>query len=197
MTAMYDTELFGHWWHEGPQWLKAVLRHLATDKQIDLTTCRAYLDTNANDAMEQNRVRLPEGSWGEGGFHSIWLNPDTVWMWEMIYKAEREMGELANKYGHLEEAARPLKQAARELLLLEASDWPFVTSTKGAPDYAEARVKAHFVNFEELARLVRAIGGGDKSVVENPSPWRVLSEVETRDNPFPAIDPLLWAAEET
>ena len=194
VTAMYDTELFGHWWHEGPQWLKAVLRHLAQNPDVQLTTCRAYLadaQTAAPDAKPEI-VRLPEGSWGEGGFHSIWLNSKTEWMWEKIYEAEREMTDLADNYGHLESAARPLKQAARELLLLEASDWPFVTSTGGAPDYAEARIKAHFVNFEELARLVRAIGENDTEITENPSPWRVLDEVETRDNPFADVRPDYW-----
>ena len=192
VTAMYDTELFGHWWHEGPLWLKAVLRHLAHDPDVHLTTCRAYLQENVSADAPKEIVRLPEGSWGEGGFHSIWLNAQTEWMWEAIYQAEREMSDLAAKYGHLESVARPLKQAARELLLLEASDWPFVTSTGGAPDYAEARVKAHFVNFEELAHLVRALGENDMQTAENPSPWRVLKEVETRDNPFPDVNPLLW-----
>ena len=28
VVAAFDTELFGHWWHEGPQWLEVVLRAL-------------------------------------------------------------------------------------------------------------------------------------------------------------------------
>ena len=28
VVAAYDTELFGHWWHEGPAWLEGVLRAL-------------------------------------------------------------------------------------------------------------------------------------------------------------------------
>ena len=28
VVACFDTELFGHWWHEGPDWLAAVLRAL-------------------------------------------------------------------------------------------------------------------------------------------------------------------------
>src|SRR6185436_7777608 len=28
VVAAFDTELFGHWWHEGPAWLAAVLRAL-------------------------------------------------------------------------------------------------------------------------------------------------------------------------
>jgi 1,4-alpha-glucan branching enzyme len=192
VTAMYDTELFGHWWHEGPRWLKAVLRLMASDPAFDLTTCEAHLRGVSEAEARDRVVPLPEGSWGEGGFHWIWLNPDTSWMWERIYAAERTMGELAARYADVPEAARPLKQAARELLLLESSDWPFVTSTKGAPDYAEARVKAHHLNFTLLSQMVRALGEGEEV---GPSPWYSLEEVEARDNPFPDVDPRWWRRE--
>jgi 1,4-alpha-glucan branching enzyme len=188
ITAMYDTELFGHWWHEGPGWLKEVLRGMARDPAFRLTTCAEHLDTLPPAPERGPLVSLPEGSWGEGGFHWIWLNPDTAWMWERIYDAERQMADLA-QYAHHPEAARPLKQAARELLLLEASDWPFVTSTKGAPDYAEARVKTHHLNFVEIAKLVRAAAQGEPT---DPSPWQTLAEVETRDACFPDVDPSWW-----
>lgn len=194
VTAMYDTELFGHWWHEGPRWLKAVLRHMASDTQINLTTCRAHLNTVSDDEARTQIVALPEGSWGEGGFHYIWLNKDTAWMWKRIYQAERDMGDLAARYAHNPAALRPLKQAARELLLLESSDWPFVTSTHGAPDYAESRVKAHFVNFELLARLTRDVGENAPEAAEL-SPWQVLAEIETRDSPFPDVNPVWWQAQ--
>ena len=133
ITSLYDTELFGHWWSEGPRWLKAVLRALALDPAINLTTCSAHLHNIAATERRENLVSLPEGSWGEGGFHWVWLNADTQWMWERIYDAERRMGELVAKYADNSDVARPLQQAARELLLLESSDWPFVTTTKGAP----------------------------------------------------------------
>lgn len=189
VTAMYDTELFGHWWHEGPGWLKAVLRAMALDPAFHLTTCGEHLRT-LPDEERRSLVSLPEGSWGEGGFHSTWLNPDTAWMWELIYQAEVQMVDLATRYANNPAVARPLRQAARELLLLESSDWPFVTSTKGAPDYAQARVKAHAVHFDEIAKLVRAIGEGRPT---ESSPWQALAEVEARDNPFADVDPAWWS----
>jgi 1,4-alpha-glucan branching enzyme len=192
VTAMYDTELFGHWWHEGTRWLKAVLKAMAADPAFHRTTCRGCLDAlpDGADARGGPIVSLPEGSWGEGGFHWIWLNPETQWMWERIYAAEREMAALARAHGDDPAAARPLRQAARELLLLESSDWPFVTSTGGAPDYAAARVRSHAVNFEEIAKLVRAVAAGE---AVGDSPWKTLAEVEARDNPFPDIDPAWWS----
>ncbi len=190
VTAMYDTELFGHWWHEGPHWLKAVLRLMAGDPAFDLTTCASHLQTISRDEVQSRLVALPEGSWGEGGHHWIWLNQSTAWMWEKIYEAEQQMAGLVRLYGTDPAAARPLRQAARELLLLESSDWPFVTSTGGAPDYAEARVKVHHVNFIEIAKIARRAAGEGEPL--DDSPLRTLAEVETRDNPFPDIDPLVW-----
>lgn len=190
VSALYDTELFGHWWHEGPRWLKSVLRLMAADPDFDLTTCEAHLPTITDDEARSRLVSLPEGSWGEGRHHWIWLNESTAWMWEKIYDAEQQMSELARKYASNPDAARPLQQAARELLLLQSSDWPFVTSTGGAPDYAEARVKVHHVNFTEIAKIVRRAGGDGEPL--DDSPLQTLAEVETRDNPFPDIDPAVW-----
>ena len=38
-VAAFDTELFGHWWHEGPAWLEAVLRALPA-AGVRVTTLR-------------------------------------------------------------------------------------------------------------------------------------------------------------
>jgi len=39
VVAAYDTELFGHWWHEGPAFLERVLR-LLPRAGVRLTTLR-------------------------------------------------------------------------------------------------------------------------------------------------------------
>ena len=33
ITALFDAELFGHWWFEGPQWLDLLIRKLVYDQQ--------------------------------------------------------------------------------------------------------------------------------------------------------------------
>jgi predicted glycosyl hydrolase (DUF1957 family) len=33
-------------------------------------------------------MRLPEGSWGKKGNHSVWINDRNRFMWEMEYRAE-------------------------------------------------------------------------------------------------------------
>jgi len=188
VCAPFDTELFGHWWWEGPQWLGAVLERLAERDQVQLLTGSEYLEKSPASVI----VSLPEGSWGKGGFHFIWLNEDTKWTWKHVYNAEREMIALAGKYADSDDQdlQRILKQAARENLLLQSSDWQFLISTWSARDYAELRFDYHFHAFERLKTLAEK-QGQNKSLT--PGDWAFLEECETRDQVFPDIDVSFWA----
>jgi 1,4-alpha-glucan branching enzyme len=186
LTAMYDTELYGHWWHEGAEWLYHAIQRLAEDEDIRRVTCGEYLAENPAHTV----VSLPEGSWGEGGYHWIWLNEWTYWTWDKIYECEQEMTALAREYGDNPRVATILKQAARELLLLESSDWQFNISTWAARDYAEERVRYHYGKFTALAALVRRAAAGEEI---EPGAWNELGEAEDRDRCFPDVEPKWWA----
>lgn len=157
LVAPFDTELFGHWWFEGPRFLEKVLSRLAQDPEVELLTCGERLEARPPTTV----VSLPEGSWGQGGFHWIWLNPDTEWTWPHIYRCEAafaEIRELASRGGDL---ARVVAQAARELLLLQASDWQFLISTWSARDYAEMRFSEHVGDFSRLVDVARRLAAGE------------------------------------
>jgi 1,4-alpha-glucan branching enzyme len=185
ISSNYDTELFGHWWFEGVDWLKAVLRGLAQSETVDLTTASTYVDEHQPDQV----IALPESSWGTGGNHFTWLNVDTQWMWEPIHAAERRMETLAELYPDaVGEQRDVLNQAARELLLLQSSDWPFLVTTGQAKEYASQRFTDHVERFNSLADLAES---GD----DLPQPDREFLEVlAERDNPFDRIDYRNFAA---
>ena len=144
IAALYDTELFGHWWFEGPEWLYHVLKKLA------LSPIRPATAGEALERFEPSAViALPEGSWGKGGFHWIWLNDDTSWIWAKIYRIEAAAASFEPRLDRLDR--RLLKQFFREKLLLESSDWPFLISTWSARDYAENRAADHFERALTLA----------------------------------------------
>jgi 1,4-alpha-glucan branching enzyme len=148
VVSLYDTELFGHWWFEGPEWLYLVLKGLSRSSVVPAT------GSSVLESMPpQTVVSLPEGSWGQGGFHWIWLNDETSWIWEDIYRIEDEAARLGNGKGC---PPRLLKQFFREKFLLESSDWPFLISTVSAGDYARTRATEHFDRALALARLLRA-----------------------------------------
>ena len=149
VAALYDTELFGHWWFEGPEWLYHVLKRLAASPVRPATAAEAL------ERLEpRTEIALPEGSWGRGGFHWIWLNDDTSWIWAKIYRIEAAAASFEPRLDRLDR--RVLKQFYREKLLLESSDWPFLISTWSARDYAENRAAEHYERALTLAGWLEA-----------------------------------------
>jgi 1,4-alpha-glucan branching enzyme len=185
IASNYDTELFGHWWYEGIAWLKGVLRGLAKSEVVDLTTASEYLAAHpANVAM-----MLPEGSWGSGGTHYTWQNADNEWVWPLIHGAERTMERLVAEFPNVgENIAFVLAQCARELVLLQSSDWPFLIATGQAREYSEGRFAEHLSRFQ---RMVAALEG--RNLIEARS---LAEQYNVLDNPFPAIDYRLFAERE-
>jgi len=188
LCAPYDCELFGHWWFEGINFLKEVIRYVNLDGKIKTTTCSEYLDY----AQPTDVISIPEGSWGEGGYHYIWLNEWTVWTWKHIYKDEIWMKSLAEKYKDSKdrELQNILRQAARELMLLVASDWQFLISTWSARDYAEMRLSEHHQHFVRLATMAEKYATGQAVDHED---WTFLGDLEAQDNLFQDIS-LEWFA---
>ncbi|MDI6870594.1 MAG: glycoside hydrolase family 57 protein [Bacillota bacterium] len=178
VVACYDTELFGHWWFEGVAWLREVLCRCAVHPSLRLTTPSAYLA--AHPPLYE--VELPESSWGLGGQHYVWFNPATEWLWPLLYEAQSRMEELAELYPDATgDRRRVLNQAAREVLLLQASDWPFLITTGQATDYARDRFQVHLARFR---RLADAVG----PELYSPSFLAWLAELEESDRLFPNLD---------
>lgn len=176
VVAPYDAELFGHWWFEGPQWLDFLIRKIRYDQRtIELITPSGYLDL-----YPCNQVAVPcESSWGWKGYHEVWLNGANDWIWHHLHKAGERMVELANTYENAEGAQRrALNQAARELLLAQSSDWPFIMKTGTMVSYAMMRFKSHITNFTGLYEGIK------KNAIDE----RWLAELEGKNNLFPDID---------
>jgi 1,4-alpha-glucan branching enzyme len=189
MASLFDAELFGHWWFEGPMWLEHVARIFAKDDlPIALTTAGEYLAKHPPTVA----LQMTEGSWGKNGDNGVWLNDQTSWTWTHIYRAERMMREVASDERWRDGCwgERIAKQLARELLLLESSDWQFLITTAAARDYAEKRFSGHLDQFIEIEMLwaeFTANGALSQSGQE------LLAEIEERDSLFAEIDPGLWA----
>ena len=191
VCALFDTELFGHWWFEGPRFVAAVLDLCAQGGAITALSTGAMLERDP----PQERVSLPEGSWGDGGGHDVWLNEATISSWPLIHGAELRFERLATAAEAAAPSASPvggdpllerlLAQAGRELLLLESSDWPFLITTFSARDYAQLRMSEHAEDFERLATLAeRRTAGGSLSEADET----FLAGCERRDSLFPDFD---------
>ncbi len=187
LVAMYDTELFGHWWWEGPEFLYELARAIHRDGSIQTVTGSVLIDAEPAKHM----ITLPEGSWGEGGYHYIWINDGNYWTWQKLYPIERRLRKMANEYAN-GPAREIVIQAAREMLLAEASDWQFLISTFSARDYAQVRFEDHVKRFEQLADIADRVHLGSSL---HPDEAAFLDECKEKDAPFPELDLSLWATE--
>ncbi len=191
VTATFDAELFGHWWFEGPKFLRDVMLTLNADSQVNVCTTSEYLEANPVDKV----VALPEGSWGDKGDHRVWTNEQVNWMWDIEYRCEsnflrfiRELPWKKNKEVH-----ELLKKAGRELLLLQASDWPFVIRRGQAVDYGIKRYMQHVARFESLTDIAEKVAAdseylGKLTEVEQFE----IKDAEIHDVIFPNIDLDWW-----
>ena len=181
VVSPYDAELFGHWWYEGPEFLDYFVRKAYYDQKVfTLITPEEYLQRHPT-----NQIATPAASsWGEAGYWDVWLNEKNQWIYPHLDIAQERMTELAQRFpqpGRLQ--ARALQQAARELLLAQASDWPFILRAGTSPDYARKRVKEHVLRFTRLYEQLR------NSQIDEA--W--LKEIEWRDNIFPEVKYQYWA----
>lgn len=188
VVSPYDAELFGHWWFEGPQFMDFLFRKMHFDQDIvEPITPWEYLQRHG-----RNQVAMPSlSSWGYKGYAEVWLEGSNDWIYRHLDHAARAMQELAAESrvhtagdgGRDALVERALNQAARELLLAQASDWAFIMKTGTMVPYAERRTKEHLHRFARLEHMVR-----NRNVNLDE-----LADYEWRDNIFPGIDFRVYA----
>jgi 1,4-alpha-glucan branching enzyme len=146
-----DTELLGHWWHEGPRWLRFVVDEAAR-RGLEL----AHLDDALADADPAPAGPLADAvtTWGEPRDLSTWSGPGVA---ELAWAARgAELDVLAAPTG---------ERAVRELLALQSSDWTFLVSRDTAGPYPRERFDGH------LAQLRAALADpGAEAALRNLAP---------------------------
>jgi 1,4-alpha-glucan branching enzyme len=181
ITCPYDAELYGHWWFEGPTFLEAVFHHAQKHPEVVLGTPPDYLD----EVDVQQRTNPAISSWGEESYFSVWLDESNAWIYRYLHNAEHLMEQMVrdNRSAH-GATARAIRQAGRELLLAQASDWAFIMKTGTSVGYAVARTEQHIENFQKLFEQVTR-GEIDEDFVE---------DLELKNPIFPDLDWQAWSA---
>ncbi len=181
ILSPYDAELFGHWWFEGPIFLEEVLRQAAATA-LKLITPADYLDLN----RELQKVNVSVSSWGNNGYFETWLNGSNDWIYRELRKAEAQMEHICRHYCQSQPdipTVKALNQAARELLLAQASDWAFILTTDTTTEYATHRVKDHLNNFNSIMHMLD----------ENKIDLDIIHKLYQQNNIFPNIDYSVFA----
>ncbi len=153
VVAAFDTELFGHWWYEGPTWLQRVLRALPAAGVRVGTLHDAIADGFVGDA-----VALPPSSWGSGKDWQVWAGDQVSDLVQLntevvdtaLTTVDKALAQTASLDGPLPRD-RVADQILRETLLTVSSDWPFMVSKDSAADYARYRAHLHAHATREIA----------------------------------------------
>jgi 1,4-alpha-glucan branching enzyme len=175
IVAPYDAELFGHWWYEGPLFIEALME--AVDRHGGLTMATP---SDVLAGQPTGHQATPAAStWGARGYHDVWLNDATAWMYPHLYRAAeraRDLDGLAAKGLSPAMRKRLVAQARRELLLAQSSDWPFMLNAGSHLEYAEKRVRDHLARFYWLTDAL------EKGIFDR----KALAAIEAADNLFDA-----------
>ncbi|ONH36379.1 1,4-alpha-glucan branching protein [Protofrankia sp. BMG5.30] len=173
VVCAFDTELFGHHWHEGPAFLEAVLT-LLPDAGIQAATLSQAAAAGHVDGARD----LPAGSWGRGKDFHVWA--DVTDLAKLAAEVNGRLVEVVTAAAHPAERDDVLDQMAREAFLTSASDWAFCVTHDSAADYARSRAYTHAGRFDALADTVHAR--------DRLAATRLARHYRTLDHPFPALD---------
>jgi 1,4-alpha-glucan branching enzyme len=177
--APFDTELFGHWWFEGVDFIRELFTRLPYREGVVPVTASEHLES----FPPKSAIRPLQGSWGANGDFSMWLNDGTRWTWERLWPLEESFWAVAPRALASEETRPILAQAARQMLLAQSSDWQFMISTGAVPDYAEKRLNIHCDDAETLLSALKP-GTPEGAMAEALGK---VSALQTRDDLFPDI----------
>jgi 1,4-alpha-glucan branching enzyme len=182
VIAAFDTELFGHWWYEGPVWLERVLRALpAAGVRV------GTLSDAIADGYTGSPVELPPSSWGSGKDWSVWSGEQVVDLVQLNTEVvDTALNTVDKAFEQNASVGAPVARDAvadqilRETLLTVSSDWPFMVSKDSAADYARYRAHLHAHATREIAG---ALASGRREQAE-----RLAAGWNRADGLFGALD---------
>ncbi|SUE14629.1 glycosyl hydrolase family 57 [Rhodococcus gordoniae] len=180
VVAAFDTELFGHWWFEGPIFLERLLRALP-EAGIEVGTLADARDRGYVGAC----VDLEDSSWGSGKDWRVWAGDqvaDLVRLNDEVVRTTLDSIDKAREQNVSPVALRNRvhDQMLREALLTVSSDWAFMVSKDTAAAYARDRAHKHAHALREIAE---AVGSGRTETAR-----RLADGWSRADNLFPGLD---------
>ncbi len=153
VVCALDTELLGHWWYEGIDWLRAVVAEC--DAQgLELMRLDDALE-RFEPAPAPGGLDWPPVTWGEHGDLSTWSGPPVAEPAFEARAAELEVLRAGSGAG---------PAALRELMAMQASDWAFMITRGLAGPYPSERLAGHAAG---LRAALAAGPGGDAGALRN------------------------------
>lgn len=176
-VVAFNADAFGRYWHEGSIFLENLFRLAAKDGELPLMTPSEYLGRQNASSFE---VSAPDFStWGSNGYAEQWLDSSNDWVYRHLNRASARMMEMAENYDDVSDLKeRALNQAARELMLAQASDWPAMLQRREHTEYARKQIETALRNFNTIYNAL--------STSNISTEW--LIRLERRHNIFPHMN---------
>lgn len=181
VVAAFDTELFGHWWYEGPIFLERLLRALP-EAGIDVGT----LSDARDRGYVGGPVDLEDSSWGSGKDWRVWAGDQVSDLVQLNDEVVRTALDTLDKARDRHTSGNPVlrnrthDQLIREALMTVSSDWAFMVSKDTAAGYARDRAHVHAHATREIAAAIAS--GRDDTAARLAADWN------RADNLFPGLD---------
>jgi 1,4-alpha-glucan branching enzyme len=173
----FNADSFGRQWHGGDHFIESLFRLATGCRELQFMTPSEYLFQQPISAFEESHPEF--SSWGDNGYAECWLDSSNDWIYRHINHSIERMVELADRFtedSSLKE--RALNQAAREILLAQASDWPALLYRGENAEYAKNQIENALQNF---TIIYESLGRSHIS-----AEW--LTSLERRHNIFPNIN---------
>lgn len=176
LVALFDTEHFGHWWHEGPTWLELLIRKMACDQDVVKPVGGSQFIA-MNPVLQTGMPSM--SSWGYQGYNETWLMGRNHWIYPRMYAAIEALDAFLERTPcPSNEQRQALDQYLREFLLAQSSDWAFILHQQTAQQYAETRLNRHL---ENMTAIMDQLTGATLDL-----PW--LASLKERYNIFADLD---------
>ncbi|MEM7698842.1 MAG: 1,4-alpha-glucan branching protein domain-containing protein [Verrucomicrobiota bacterium] len=178
-VCAFDSDLFGHWWFEGTEFLGRLFYEGSRRSDFRFMTPGGYLARHP--VGEYPLVEPVSSSWGEGGYFETWTTPENNWVHEEIHRRSDQLVRFVNLFeenrdefdetviAHREQCIRLM---TRELLLAQSSDWPFLMKNPASREYATERTHDHLATFDQIWSLTtRSDPNGELDKILNHHPF--------------------------
>jgi 1,4-alpha-glucan branching enzyme len=173
-----DADSFGRYWYEGTRFIETLFREGARRSgEVLFTNPSEYLYKQNIFSFET--VEPGFSSWGANGYAEMWLDASNDWLYRHAIRSLKRMTELAERFpddSGLKE--RALNQAAREILLVQGSDWAKMLYSQENTEYARKQIEGSLRNF---TTIYESLGSNYIS-----TEW--LTSLEKRHTVFPNIN---------
>ncbi|MEN3015393.1 MAG: 1,4-alpha-glucan branching protein domain-containing protein [bacterium] len=177
ITAMYDTELFGHWWFEGTKFLRNVVELLLKEEKylVGVSTVSDYIKIMHSKGIELDKIEPNSSTWGWKGYFEYWLNGSVDYMYRHLHTNTKTFVQiLKNNRSTIEnnqECRRLVEIGVSEILQAQCSDWAFIVFTGQVAKYGHQRFKEHILN---IINAINQLQNGEQLNNKFSKPYEIV-----------------------